>query len=269
MRFVKMNGTGNDFVVIDNRDGAVQDLAAFARAVCPRALAIGADGVLALEASRRADVRMRIINADGSEAEMCGNGLRCVAVYAATRGVTGAALTIESLVGVHRATAWDDGARVSMTDTERPQRLPALAFADQRVDAAFQDTGVPHTVVPVADVDAVPVVPWGRTIRQLPQFAPAGTNANFMARGPAGLLVRTYERGVEDETLACGTGACAAAMSAHVLWGLESPVTVQTRSGESLTIHFTPQGGRMTAIELAGPVHTVYTGELAPGLGGA
>ncbi len=266
IRFWKMVGAGNDFVVLDNRDALVAeaDKPAFARRVCPRAMGVGADGVLFVEPSETADYRLRIFNPDGSEAEMCGNGARCAARFAHAHDIAPDAQRVQTLAGVVTATLVEDGARVGLPRVGALAYIEALEFAHETRPAWRIDTGVPHVVVSVDDVQAVSVRAWGRAIRTHPDFAPAGANADFLARGAqGGVDLRTYERGVEDETLACGTGAVAAALVAARVWGLASPVTVRTRSGESLRVHFRPQGDAFADVALEGPVRLVYRGELA------
>ena len=264
LEFTKMSGSGNDFLVIDNRAGAVKagTEADFARRVCPRGPAVGADGVLLLEKSAKADFRMRIINADGSEAEMCGNGARCIAVFAHAIGAAGKEMSFETLAGIIRGYITPNGSKVQLTDAARPRAEKDVPFCGLTKDIYFTNTGVPHAVLPVDDLEKVQVVEWGRAIRRHERFAPAGTNANFIAREGDGIAVRTYERGVEDETLACGTGSTASALAAHVLWNLPSPNADRTRGGTILNIHFKAEGSLMTGVHLEGPAEIVYYGKL-------
>ena len=264
IEFIKMQGTGNDFVVVDNRDGRIADPAAFARTVCPRGTAVGADGVLLLETAPTEHARMRIINADGSEAEMCGNGARCFARFAHEIGAAPAEMTIRTLAGVIRATVTPEGARVQMTDASMPQRLTDFTSGGVLYPEVWHcNTGVPHAVVPVTDVAAVDVEAQGRAMRQHRQFAPAGTNVNFiMPAGPNTLRIRTYERGVEAETQACGTGATASALAAARIWGYTSPVRLHTQSGSDLVIRFEETANGYSRIFLEGPVVKVYAATL-------
>ncbi len=262
--FIKMSGTGNDFIVADNRGGRIPEKAKadLARALCPRRTSIGADGLLLLEMSDHADVRMRIFNADGSEPEMCGNGARCLAHFARSLRAAGQEMTVETLAGTLRAKVGGDVARVELT---RPGGLASrgeLEFAGERREVLFADTGVPHAVVFVDDLDGVDVREWGRAIRSHDEFAPAGANADFVKIEDSGrIAIRTYERGVEDETLACGTGAIASALLSAWREGWESPVKVRVRSGEGLDVHFRGAAPEYERAMLEGPVAVAFRGE--------
>lgn len=238
--FSKLNGSGNDFLLIDDRGDAMRgiDRPPFVAKVCDRSRSIGADGVIVIEPSRRADFRWDFYNADGSRAEMCGNGGRCAARFAATRRITGREMSFETLAGILHASVRGRRVKLQMT---RPRGLAAdrsLTLAGKKYSYSFLDTGVPHVVLFVPDVSRADVAGVGRGIRRHRAFAPRGTNVNFVQ--PAGdvLLVRTYERGVEGETLACGTGAVASGILAAVRGLATPPVTVRTSGGETLVIHF-------------------------------
>jgi diaminopimelate epimerase len=264
LKFWKMNGTGNDFIVADNREGTVAEdrLSEFAARFCPRRTAVGADGVLLVEPAPEEglDFRMRYLNADGSEAEMCGNGARCIARFAHAIGAAGEEMRLATGAGPVGATVTEDGAIIDMPSPTRPEER-SIAVSGRRLDLWFLSTGVPHAVIPVKDVNAVDVVGRGRAIRYDKAFLPAGTNANFMSRLGSGIIIRTYERGVEDETLACGTGASASALVAAKLWNLTSPVTVEVQGG-TLRIHFQESEGEFSNLRLEGPAVTAYRGEL-------
>jgi len=267
VRFTKMAGSGNDFVVGDNRDGALApaETAACARAVGPRARAGGADGVLLLEPSSSADFRMRIFNADGSEPAMCGNGGRCLALFAADLGLaTDGRLRIETLAGPVAARMTAPGrVRIELTPPSEIVAHPALSLVGGAADVHLVNTGVPHAVVFVEGLEAVDVRTLGRALRNHPAFAPEGANADFVEPdGSGGVRLRTYERGVEDETLACGTGAVAAALVAAHTRSLSSPVRVIPRSGEEMLVHFTGRGPRFAKAELEGPVSVTFRGEV-------
>jgi len=242
LSFVKMEGTGNDFILLDLRRGRFTgSLPRLARQLCRRSR-VGADGVLTVEPSRRADVRMRVINPDGSEAEMCGNGARCVALYAA-HGLGRRHVTIETKAGVVHAHARSTR-RVHVTlpapSVVRLQRLTALGrpLMVHRINV-----GVPHAVVFVPVVRRVDVQASGRVIRRHRTFRPAGTNVDFVeVLNAHAVRLRTYERGVEAETQACGTGAVAAALVAAHLGRCRSPVTVYPASGERLVVRFHAAG---------------------------
>ena len=265
--FAKMSGSGNDFVIIDNRKDLVprRRMPAFVRAVCRRGLSVGADGVIFIQRSSREDFRWHYYNADGGEAEMCGNGSRCVAQFAVLHKIAPKTMTFETLAGAIRAVVGTKSVTVRLPlPTDLRLDVP-LDVDGKSFDAHFLNTGVPHTVLFVDDVEAVDVARLGRAIRFHPRFAPAGTNANFVrVESPNRLAIRTYERGVEAETLACGTGAVAAALLAGFLGKARSPVTLKTRGGPPLTVSFLLDGRRVTRVELTGEARLVYEGTLGP-----
>lgn len=265
--FVKMSGTGNDFIMVDNRAGLLKEgeAAALARAACPHRIAVGADGVILIETPTQPghDLRMRIFNADGSEAEMCGNGSRCFAVFARQLNAAGAEQKIETLAGTLNAVvAADNGsAKVQLSQPGAVEIKRGVPVLEKAVDLFFCNTGVPHAVQFVPDVAAVDVKKSGACIRYHEVFKPRGANANFaQLLGDNVVKLRTYERGVEDETLACGTGATATAIAAAFGHGYRSPVTVLVGGG-TLTIHFELDGVQAGRPFLEGAVTTVYTGE--------
>ena len=262
-----MSGAGNDFVVLDNRDAKVAgDLNAFAAAVADRRRGVGADGVLLVEKSGRKHFRMRYFNADGSEADMCGNGGRCIARFAYLMGAAPTAMEFENLAGDFKARVLDDGSVDLQMTLPHSLRLGLELEVDKsRILGHSINTGVPHLVVPVAALEAVDVVGLGRKLRQHPAFAPKGTNVNFVqVTGPRALSVRTYERGVEDETLACGTGSVAAAILAARLGQVSSPVAVRTHGGDTLTIGFKLDGDTATDVFLKGQAEVTFAGTLDP-----
>ncbi|MDE2180740.1 MAG: diaminopimelate epimerase [candidate division NC10 bacterium] len=264
LSFVKMSGSGNDFIMIDNRGGRLDiEPRALAERLCRRRISVGADGLILVEPSSVADFRMRILNADGSEAEMCGNGGRCVARFAEMLGIAGPHMAFETLAGIIRAEV--DGSRVKL-QTSQPQgiRLHQSIEADGDMHEIHSiNTGVPHAVLFCADLEAVPVRTLGRTIRLHPAFQPAGTNVDFVTvLDRHTLAIRTYERGVEDETLACGTGTVASTLVAATLGMVSSPVQVKVRSGETLTVSFTGKGPEYQEVFFEGEVRLVYQGEL-------
>jgi diaminopimelate epimerase len=265
-KMTKMSGSGNDFILVDNRAQLVPDarMAALARGLCRRMVSVGADGLIFIESSDRYDFKWRFFNADGSEAEMCGNGGRCVARFAFINGIAGPEMTFETLAGPIQA--WVDGKVVKLQLT-RPegQRLNQQFIVDGKtVGFDFLNTGVPHTLVWVDEVEKAEVVRLGARIRFHDHFKPAGTNVNFVQWTQAGLLlVRTYERGVEGETLACGTGAVAAASMAVIKGMTQSPVRVKTRGGEILTVYVEREGDQeITQVYLEGNVRLIFQGEV-------
>lgn len=267
--FTKMSGAGNDFILMDHRQ-PFMDIAAmpdFVRKVCRRRFSVGADGVIFLEDSDAADFRWRFYNADGSLAEMCGNGARCAARFALLRGIAPSRMRFETLAGMVEAEVEGDEVRVLLT-VPRDLRLH-LEIEAEGTDLTLHalDTGVPHAVLLTDDADSAPVVPLGRAIRHHAAFAPRGTNVNFVTLRPDGSLkVRTYERGVEDETHACGTGAVAAALVCAGLGMLSPPARIESSGGERLQVHFepVPPGTVPERVYLQGPALVIYHGELDP-----
>ncbi len=263
--FWKMSGAGNDFIVIDHRKPMIPEerMAEFARLVCRRKFSVGADGLFLIEPSSKADFKWRFFNADGSEAEMCGNGARCVARFAYMQGIAAARMRFETLAGIVDATVADTQATIRMTPPHSFRFDRQIEVAGQMLMVHSVDTGVPHAVIFVDDLAAVDVVGLGRLIRHHPAFAPAGTNVNFVGRTESGFGIRTYERGVEDETMACGTGVVAGALIAAAKGLAGSPVTMTTSGGIALQVQFTgTQGEDAGQVLLNGPAHLVYKGEL-------
>ena len=264
-----MSGTGNDFLMIDNRQHALKEsqIAELAKAACPRRISAGADGIILIEPSTKPghDYRMRIFNADGSEAEMCGNGSRCVAVFARQIGAAKDEQLIETLAGTLNASVAADAhsAKVQLSPPSNLEVKKGVDVLGEAADLYFVNTGVPHAIWFVPDVSAIDVKKQGACIRYHNVFKPRGTNANFVQlMGNNTIKVRTYERGVEDETFACGTGSTAAAIAAAVAHGYSSPVKVLTAGGSTLTIHFEKSGDSVTTPPfLEGAVDTVYKGE--------
>jgi len=264
VQFTKMHGCGNDFIVVDNREDVLPcGPAEFARLHCRRRKDVGADGVLLIERSERAHFRMRIFNADGSEAEMCGNGARCAAMFAYRLGIAPREMTIETLAGPHTAAVAGAEVTVGMDGVSEIGPETELEAAGRTLKVHPLDSGVPHAVVFVDDAEAVDVSPVGRALRYHEFFQPRGSNADFVqVTGPGRIRLRTYERGVEAETLACGTGAIAAAVISHLRGRAGGPpVTVQVNGG-LLTVEFEMQDGAARNVRLRGAVVTVCEGVL-------
>jgi diaminopimelate epimerase len=265
IEFYKMSGSGNDFILIDNRDGSlsVGDIAAFVKSICKRKVSVGADGLTVIEPSNKVDFRWRFFNADGSEVEMCGNGGRCAARFALLRGIAGEKMSFETLAGIIDAEVRGDVVKLRLTD-------PRDLVMDDRIQVGKQilfvhsiNTGVPHVVHFVRDLEGFDVFSTGRAIRRHEHYQPAGTNADFAAVvDDHTLRVRTYERGVEEETLACGTGSVASALIAARKGFVESPVDVRVQSGETLRIHFEQTEGGFTKVYLEGKTTVIYQGKL-------
>ncbi|MDR3212115.1 MAG: diaminopimelate epimerase [Planctomycetota bacterium] len=262
--FDKMEGAGNDFVVIDNRDGRfpTPGKVDFVRDCCRSRLGIGADGVIFLEPDREFDFAWDFYNRDGSRAEMCGNGARCVAKFANRVGAAGDSMTFRTLAGPISATLTDIGAKVGLLPADLPATSTRVEIPGETIELWSLNTGVPHVVVKVADLEAVDVATVGRALRYHPAFQPAGTNANFFDITPDGKVrIRTYERGVENETLACGTGSVATSLVAGRFFALPSPVTVITRGGDELRVYFQINAsGRADPVYLEGGARRVFSG---------
>jgi diaminopimelate epimerase len=262
--FHKMSGSGNDFIIIDNRRGVLpmDDARVFASRVCRRKVSAGADGLILVERANGADFKWRFFNSDGSVAEMCGNGARCVARFAYRQEICGPEMAFETQAGIIRARV--SGSRVKVT-LPKPVALKLdyeMMLEQGPLRVSSVNTGVPHVVVAVPDPEQPDVATLGREIRFHPLFSPAGTNVNFVAIRQGGLAIRTYERGVEGETLSCGTGTVAAAVVGVTRGEVASPVAVVTRSGETLTVHVSREGDDIREVCLEGDTRLVYEGAL-------
>lgn len=267
IEFDKMEGAGNDFVLVDNRRGVVPDAAKFDLVVAysRRAAGIGADGFIFIEPDREYDFSWDFYNADGSRAEMCGNGARCAARFARKIGAAGDSMIFRTIAGPIRAELTDRGAKVQLRDAAVPAAPETIDIAGTPVSLYFLNTGVPHAVALVDDVEKVDVPALGRKIRRHPRFAPAGTNVNFFRPGRGDrLAIRTYERGVENETLACGTGTVAACLVSGAFFGKHSPITALVRSGEELVVHYELENGAARNVFLEGGARLVFSGVFSP-----
>ncbi len=269
--FWKMSGSGNDFIVADNRDGAVrrEDMPALAARLCARKISVGADGLILVqngpktdENGPKVDYEWAFFNADGSEAEMCGNGSRCAAKFAFLNGIAGRTQSFRTLAGIIRAEVLENSVKVRLTRPERIEPEIVLDVDGRKIQVFSVNTGVPHVVVRVDDLESTDVDGLGRKIRFHPRFAPAGTNVNFLFADGKTTRIRTYERGVEGETLACGTGAVASALARAVREDAASPVPVLTRGNGVLTIHFMKTGETFENVYLEGDARIIYRAEL-------
>jgi len=265
--FFKMSGHGNDFIIIDNTDGNLSlDWQNYASLWCRRRLSIGANGLLVIEQSKRADFRLRIFNSDGSEAEMCGNGARCAAGFAFEQGIADSLMTFETVAGIIRAKVADDTTSIQLTDPKWERERIELDIDGETLTLYCVNTGVPHAVVFVDGVFDLPdeeLKRKGSLIRFHRAFEPEGTNVNFVEiAGPGNIHVRTYERGVEEETMACGTGATASALIIHLYGdGGNPPFTVKVPGG-ILKIDFNKIDSHINDVWLTGRVTWAYRGEL-------
>jgi len=264
LTFSKMNGAGNDFVVIDNRDLSYELNKEQIAHLCHRQRGIGADGLLSVEpAEKGADFKFRYYNADGGEAEMCGNGARCFGKYTATLLGEGIKhVTFETIAGTLSADLIGDNVRIVMSDPFDLEMDTGIRVNENTVHSL--NTGVPHAVVFVDDLENLDVIKNGAFLRYNDHFAPNGTNANFVkVVAQDHIAIRTYERGVEGETLACGTGMCACALLHNLLNGASSPIKVDVAGGETLVIGFKPEpNSTFSNVTLTGPADLVYTGTI-------
>jgi diaminopimelate epimerase len=264
LRFTKMSGAGNDFVLIDNRADNVHLNRSQIASLCDRHRGIGADGILLLEkASNRAHFRMRYFNADGGEAEMCGNGARCFARFANKVAGAEGTVSFETPAGVISAQLNGDLVTLQMTEPTDLRLNIQLPVADENKIIHFINSGVPHVVIPVSRIDDVDVRREGSAIRYHEMFSPKGANINFIEkRGPTKIAVRTYERGVEDETLACGTGVVASALIFAVIENGGGPISVIARGGDELQVSFDRIDNQFRNVTLTGPADFVFEGTI-------
>ena len=272
LNFTKMVGAGNDFVVIDNglnlASQKIKGFAKIAKKICNRKTGIGSDGALVLEKSKKADFKMRIFNTDGSEAEMCGNGLRCAILYSKMHGCAGKIIKVETKAGIYEGDVTNkDRVRVKMEEPKdlRPGFL--IDVSGRKIKVDFINTGVPHTAVFVEGLDKIDVEMLGSEIRHHDEFKPRGSNVNFVEIvNNENIKIRTYERGVEGETLACGTGAVASAIITALslqpeACNLRLKINVHTRGG-ILKVGFQKTGNRIKNVYLEGGAKEVFTGEI-------
>jgi len=264
--FLKMHGAANDFVVVDHREPFLPDpLESLVLRLCDRRRGVGADGVLLIERDPELDFAMRYFNSDGKPADYCGNGARCVARFALDHGLgKNGEVRFRTAAGAQQAKRGRDGRGIELSfgHVDAPGAPESVEAAGREFQGRRVRPGVPHFVTAVERVEWVPVQEWGSSLRHHPRFEPAGANVDFIARlAPGRLAMRTYERGVEAETLACGSGAMASALWAAAE-GERSPVTVLTAGGDELVVGFRDDG-RGYEVTLAGPAETAFAGEWA------
>jgi len=262
--FWKMHGAGNDFILVDDRQETFPaGNQAWMADLGTRRTGIGCDGFILIQPSKTATFSMRFFNPDGREAEMCGNGARCVARLAHDIGLAPERMTIQTVAGQLDADIVGPNVRLHMTPPRDWTIHADLTLDDQTLDIGFVNTGVPHAVVEVEHLQACDVQTIGAAIRYHKDFAPAGTNANFITvSGPKALSIRTYERGVEAETLACGTGIVASALVAARRDRVSPPVQVSTAGRDTLTVDFTLTDDSADNVTLLGPAVHVFQGTL-------
>jgi len=283
--FMKLSGAGNDFIVVDNRNRAVDPgkMSAFVTSVCTRHLSVGADGLIFIEKAPKAHFRWRFYNNDGGKADFCGNGARCVARFAYLKRIAPKKMRFEGTAGVVEAMVDGESVTVRVPDptglrlnirldippTRRRNTGQAAPSQPSHMGMTLEghaiNTGVPHFVYFVHDTSTAEVIGLGRQIRHHPAFKPAGTNVDFVeVVDRRTIRIRTYERGVEDETLACGSGAIASALVAAVVHKVESPVAVVPLSRRPMAVSFRMDGNRFADVALTGEARAVYEGEMYP-----
>ena len=265
LEFTKMNGAGNDFVLLDNRAGHITLTTEQVVRICDRHRGVGADGVMLLVPARtgKADWAWDFFNSDGSMADMCGNGARCFARYVQRATGQNRDFTFETAAGIIAASFNGERVTVNLTKPKDLKLNQSVPLTLGNVVIHSLNTGVPHAVMFVPDADKAMVLEQGAEIRRHAHFAPRGTNVNFVqVIGTNHIRVRTFERGVEGETLACGTGVSAAAMISARVHGFASPVKVQVQGGDQLEVSFREQGGEFEDVRLTGPADFAFTGRI-------
>jgi diaminopimelate epimerase len=269
IKFYKISAAGNDFIMIDNRKNVMPaDPAPLAKILCQRKFSIGADGLILLESSDKADFRMRYFNADGSNAAMCGNGGRSIVRFAQVLGAPSKKMIFETDAGIVHAELVSDNIKLKLYEPKDVKLDFNVALEKKQFGVSFINTGVPHVVVITTDLDKTDVVGLGRMIRYHKDFAPDGTNVDFVQmKDEHTIYVRTYERGVEDETLACGTGVVASAIISGLKTLVKSPVDCITRGGDTLRVSYTLNSSMdfvspVSNVYLEGPAEVTFTGEV-------
>lgn len=249
--FLKMHGAGNDFVMLDGTQAIPQDRVGLAQALCSRHFGVGSDGLIILDPSEETDFTMDFYNPDGSQS-FCGNGSRCAFAFARHLGWVEEQAVFEAIDGKHHACSAALGVKVSMQDSTLPTAKGGVTFLD---------TGSPHAVIQHTNVNDVKLEEVALPVRHHEAFAPGGTNVNVVERTEQGIRMRTFERGVEGETLACGTGVTAAALITAHREGLPGPISVQTQGGD-LRVSFIPLANGFENIWLEGPAEIVFEGSI-------
>ncbi len=263
--FWKMHGAANDFILVDDRSLSfpARDTKWMA-GIMNRRTGIGSEGLLLIQPSAgKGNFRMRFFNPDGSEADMCGNGSRCIARLAHEIGAAPAQMAIETAAGLIRGEVRGNQVKIFMTEPRDWRLNQTLLLDGQTMLYSFINSGVPHVVIQTSNLDKADVQNTGSQIRFHRDFAPAGTNVNFIqVMGPNALRIRTYERGVEAETLACGTGMVASSLIAGKLGLVKSPVQITPASGDVLEVDFQLTAQGASNVTLLGPAEHVFQGSL-------
>jgi len=263
--FYKMSGSGNDFIIIDNRDQMIKakGLPDFVKKICRRRISVGADGLILLEKSDKVDFKWRFFNSDGSQAEMCGNGARCAARFAFLHRIAGKNMSFETAAGIISAQIQGDLVKIKLTDPTDYRADYQIKLANGLQNISSINTGVPHVVIFCENLEKIEVNKLGKEIRYHKIFQPEGTNINFICRlSDKTFAMRTYERGVEGETLACGTGAVACAIDMAKKFSLKAPIQIITQSTSELIIYFNERKGSFKEIYLKGDARVIYKAKL-------
>jgi len=265
IRFTKMSGSGNDFIIIDNRVPVIrnEEKRDLVRKICQRRTSIGADGVIFVENSDTADFKWDFYNDDGSSAEMCGNGGRCVARYAFENKIAPQDLSFETLAGIITAEVRGVNVKIKLTPPHDYRADVEVNMDGDTLTVDSINTGVPHAILYSDNIEGIDIVRLGRGIRHHETFAPRGTNVDFVQKKDDHTLrIRTYERGVEGETLACGTGVVASVLTSVRRNHVQAPVSVETKGGDILKVHFEMKNGSFGDVYLEGPARKSFEGTL-------
>jgi diaminopimelate epimerase len=270
-----MSGTGNDFIFIDeSKNPGLNFNSEIVPKLCNRKNGIGADGVITIQNSVEYDFIMNYYNADGSTGSLCANGSRCAILYASDsdRLKNGTAKFLSNNVEYSGEILSNESVKFNLNSPQKIKYNFKIKAANQLITSHFANTGSPHVVINIADTvnrfnffnsfETLPVVPLGREIRYLPEFAPGGTNVNFIKITDNIIQIRSYERGVEAETLSCGTGSVAAAIISYVTDGLRPPIQIITKGNEKLFVNFEVENQKVKNISLSGTARIVFSGEI-------
>lgn len=263
--FYKMSGSGNDFIIIDNRNQMIKakGLSDFAKKICCRRMSVGADGLILLEKSDKVDFKWRFFNSDGSLAAMCGNGARCAARFACLHKIAGKNISFETDAGIIFAEIRGELVKIKLTDPTDYRADYQIKLANSLQNISSINTGVPHVIIFCEDLEKIDLNKLGKEIRYHKIFQPEGTNVNYVSRlQDKTFAMRTYERGVEGETLACGTGAVACAIAVAKQFSLQAPIRIITKSGSELIIYFIEERGFFKDVYLEGDARVIYKAEL-------
>lgn len=262
--FCKYSGCGNDFILVDmSKINQILDFSSLASRFCDRREGIGADGLILIEPSENADFKVKFYNADGSLAEMCGNGLRAAVHFFLNKIKIGSLVTVETHERILKASLQENIVTVTMGDVLDIDLFKKLKLDGQDLLLASMNTGVPHALLFVDEINAIDIECIGRKVRHHPEFFPNGTNFNAIQMTNEGLLIRTYERGVEGETLACGTGATAAAIASALLHNKIPPIKVKVLSGSYLFIDFQLINKKPHNVTMSGPCSEIFNGVIS------